>query len=287
MALLAEPPRCRLTFQTGELTRSQSKNGAEFVIGCSARCDIPVEKTFGLTRRHCLLALESGQWYLHDLSGKGICRDNEQFKWLLLKDGDVVQLGKTSVHFGFDLAEPEAWPGLSLRSPGEAYRGFEDSAPATRCDTAAGDASPIPLPESAARLSGPGEVDAVFLTGRKLCDWLRKARTRERRPVTARQKIALTYRRRRARKRFRAQEPLAALELLEEGLQEDPWNRELLMTLARFFDQLDYLNLCLETLEMLHDLYPEDAGVNRALARLCRHLNLSVRAVSVDPTRTA
>jgi len=285
-----EPPRCRLIFQTGKLTQTQSKNGAEFVIGCSARCDIPVERAFGLTQRHCLLALESGRWYLHDLSGKGICRDNQQFRWLLLQDGDIVQLGKTSVRFGFDLAEAEAWPGSSFNpEPAATVDGtvaagsWLNEGAATRGAAAAA----VSLPESACAPASAREVDEVYQAGRKLSDWLRKAHKGERRPVPARKKIVLTYRSWLARKRLGDQEPLEALELLKEGLWGDPWNRELLLALARLFDQLDQLNLCLETLETLHDLYPEDVVVNRALAKLCRHLKLSVRAVSVDPAPSA
>ena len=63
-----------------------------------------------------------------------------------------------------------------------------------------------------------------------------------------------------------------AIKLLVPLLEKDAWNRSLLLDFARMCDVMGLEDLCLYVLMLLHKLNREDVVVNRAIARLCRHL---------------
>jgi predicted component of type VI protein secretion system len=80
-----------------ELGRRQLEG--PLVIGRSPDCDVCVHDIL-LSRYHCEFKAEGSNWIVTDLSSKnGIYRGETGIKRLLLRDGDEIRIGKTTVTF--------------------------------------------------------------------------------------------------------------------------------------------------------------------------------------------
>jgi hypothetical protein len=268
---LSDAPRCRLLFRTGTATEVHEKQGADVIIGAAPRCDVVCGPRVGLSPRHWLLACTNGEWHLHDLSGKGLRRGDSHADFMVVRDGDVLQVGPVSVTFRFTALD--SGEGLAAEAPA--------TSDVVAAETLAGDGPPIPAP--AAATPAPPSTDPVLQAAETLWHRLRARPAGPIPRITALEKVALTVQRWSAEARFRSGDAIDAFRIVEECLRRDPRNRETLLSLARFFEQLGYFPLCLAVIEVLHDLYPTDALVTRSLIKLTRHLGLSLRAVATNP----
>lgn len=74
--------------------------GASFIVGRSrSLCDIVIDHDDSVSGRHCELSVVDGNWYVKDLKSSNGTRVNSQkvFQELMLKNGDILKLGQTSL----------------------------------------------------------------------------------------------------------------------------------------------------------------------------------------------
>jgi pSer/pThr/pTyr-binding forkhead associated (FHA) protein len=60
-------------------------------------CDIVIDRDDSVSGRHCELSVRNGCWYVRDLQSSNGTKVNNQkvFQELLLKTGDILQLGQS------------------------------------------------------------------------------------------------------------------------------------------------------------------------------------------------
>ena len=63
------------------------------------KADIVIDNDDSVSGRHCELSLRGDNWYIRDLRSSNGTRVNAQkvFQELLLKNGDIVQLGQSAL----------------------------------------------------------------------------------------------------------------------------------------------------------------------------------------------
>ena len=70
------------------------------VVGRSRNlCDLVIDNDDSISGRHCELSVKGDSWYVRDLESSNGTRVNRQkvFQELLLKNGDILQLGQSSL----------------------------------------------------------------------------------------------------------------------------------------------------------------------------------------------
>ena len=91
---------------SGVLTLLEEEKTGEFhelkdaaLIGTDPECDMQIQGEY-ISRTHCIIELKEGNWFVRDLdSTNGIYVNGIRVVQHHLRDGDIIQLGKTMMLF--------------------------------------------------------------------------------------------------------------------------------------------------------------------------------------------
>jgi hypothetical protein len=220
-----------------------------------------------LEAEHALLAYFDGAWYLHDLVGDGLARISgeqaeEPAACIRLAEGDVVGLGPVEMTFRLpadagplDDDDDEPMSTVAEASTGH-YLGIAETLAAL---------APAAANSPVVRDS---QVSPVYRKGAELCLWLRKTLREQRGNASALLDMKMAFKS--LVGSSKNADPLQVLEGYERDLARAPRNRDLLLSLARFFEEQAYYDLCGLVLIEVHHLTPRDVGVLRSIAEVCR-----------------
>ena len=81
----------------------RASGSVSLIVGRSrSLCDIVIDHDDSISGRHCELSVVDGNWYVKDLKSSNGTRVNSQkiFQELILKNGDILELGQTALQVG-------------------------------------------------------------------------------------------------------------------------------------------------------------------------------------------
>lgn len=296
--------RCRLDFYLdGKLHRSIVSD-ADSIIGTSVRANIRLPRK-GVSSLHCLLAVDSGTWTLYDLkSDNGIVQGDKRLSWLSLHEGDEFHIGQFRVLFRLqpdtteledseDLVEDD-FEALSTPSSGVITDASFDSGVTTNLldssDGTDGDEGRTKALDSkvaqASKMERDHQYEQAVQLLRQVCrdapyvlkyrKSLRRAQIAlydsQRQPRTVKQAWAEWRTQMLAARAYRNGDDELALDLCEEGLTLDPWNKAFLILESLVFENRQLLRHCIWSLTTARRKAPNDIKINRALAKINQHL---------------
>ncbi len=269
------------------------------LIGTAQICGLVFPPSSRLKTRQCLVVPHNHRWFLVNLTA-GLCQHVGGRKWQWVsevQDKDVVRLGHLRVSFRLNIASREVETDSGARNvdtdPAQAIFNPATAASAVRgdfekksdeesvsCPTAdgtpeinvAGPKVGVPPLEVA-----PIQIDDELVASAQDIFNTIKARQLVV-PPTAGMFEKLSRGLRQAGELagsetdFVEGRRLRALSRLKKLLSESPWNRSLLMSFARMCDIAGLLNLCLQTLNLVHRQLPKDVVVLKSMARVSLQL---------------
>jgi hypothetical protein len=249
---------CRIALDDGTELETES----DLVIGSAAECGWQLPEATGAAPQHALLAFGEGQWHLHDLTGAGLTFSGEEERLLTiaLQDRHVIRLG--SVDLTIWLVSGQE---TTVDLPGAGSAGETTQLPAgSSAETEAGNTG---MSHSVLVPGKDLDENRLYRTAWKLCQWVQKligdSSLPGRRPADAgvvmRQLIGTWS---------RPSDPFEALERFRARLAVAPTDRAGLMDLARYLEELGFLDLCRFVLKELYQLNRNDFEVVSTLAKL-------------------
>lgn len=289
---------CRVEFYLGKKLHRAITVRQDALIGHSERANVRLAKE-AISALHALLVKEGGQWYLHDLKGKGaIVHRGSVEATIALADQDEFEIGGFQVRLRFVTEAPGNENAEEIAVPLPDFASADDkqdgTAPARDLedsdtnwqipDRTIKKPDQVEKAEKALRDANP--VLAVRLLA-EVCK--EDARNPEWRKALRRAQFKLvgveptapttfwtawkTFRSyRRAYRAWLAEEPLIALRISEEGLALDPWHKGLLLLQALIFEHFQDFSLTLWTINVARQRAPMDSNLNRPIAKTLQHL---------------
>jgi hypothetical protein len=235
-----KPTRCRVVVAGhGECETEQ-----EILLGSAPHCGLCVPVFAPL---QALLIPVDGDWVLFDLTGNHIARASEPAARLIrLVEGDYILLSGAECIFTFEPIDP---PGAVP----ETVVSAEATHTADGCNQAL-----MHVADDRVR------HDPVYAAAWKLCWRLVNGQLGQHPAEHAGDRGVLG----RLWSPFGAGDR-EALERLEQQLARAPHARDVLLKLARFLEELHYLDLCRVVLKEMYRLEPRDANTLSAITRLC------------------
>lgn len=290
--------RCRLTIHRDDELVAEIDADRDRIIGHSPRSDVVLARDGGCSSLHALLAKDSGGWYVHDLhSDRGVFFRGGLVGTAAVADGDLVQLGDycCAVELLRDsaLGKPVATPAMELASSasiGESSGSIVipgSDASGSGFDLGILSVSPhaIEMAKQARISLKLGHYDQAVRLLMQACreaPWVTMFRQQLRlaqRMNVAREptdpppdRMKLLWHQWRANSARRQGRLESALYRAELGLSIDPWNRGLLMTQARVFEEKQHYDLALWSLLAARLRSPQDPHLNRPAAKIYHHL---------------
>jgi hypothetical protein len=255
-----EVPRCSIKFERVTDHRPfdiVSLSTTEFLVGSSGICDLQATRTLKLESRHALLTCQSGEWYVHDLTGQGgVTGDYPWSTMARLCHGDEVTIGRLR----FTVTCFDRPRGVTAT---------EDTQQAANTQVAA-----PPVMDDRPPLMGADEQSRMLL--RMLIELISRAREQQECPPVTMSLVLRRWGRAAAVAAIEHQavtgfvEP--ALQQLRTLLEQDPWDNRLLLTAARIADAAHWDEQCLRLLTLIERSDPRSTLAIRAQARLLTHL---------------
>jgi hypothetical protein len=89
-----------VTIETGEVREKALRRGKVYVLGRSQDAEVTILGDSNISRRHCRLEAVEGGWLLTDLgSSNGTLLNGKKAEMSLLRNGDLVELGRAQIRF--------------------------------------------------------------------------------------------------------------------------------------------------------------------------------------------
>jgi pSer/pThr/pTyr-binding forkhead associated (FHA) protein len=299
--------RCRLTIDLPGGVQQDFETAADCIIGSSPRATVRIAEP-GVSSLHCLLARDSGAWYLHDLrSDSGLIHNGRRLRTISLTDGDAVIAGpaKLTIRLLRDAMPVKTPPPISPFDSGSFDQSSGGSSgnlllpPGDELGSAV-DIGAIQIPAEALELAKQARrafmaekhesaVDLMSLacelspwtaTFRKHLRFFQIKACRRAPSDSPGQLLSLAWHQTRARRAVTKRKWEAALARCERGLRHDPWNRGLLMLEAAVFEEKKLFDQALWSLQSARRRNPSDPRICRPAAKLFHHLGAYDRSVA-------
>jgi pSer/pThr/pTyr-binding forkhead associated (FHA) protein len=298
--------RCRLIISRDEELVAEIDADRDRLIGHSPRSDVVLPRDGGCSSLHALMAKDSGGWYVHDLkSDRGVFFRGGLVGTAPVADGDLIQLGDycCAVELLRDsaLGKPLAAPAMELVSSASlGHSSGNVVIPGSDASGSGFDLGILAVAPHAIEMAKQARIShrlghfdqAVRLLVQACRDapWVtmfrQQLRVAQRMNVgreptdPAPNRMRLLWHQWRAHNAMKQGRLESALHRAELGLAIDPWNRGLLMTQARIFEEKQHYDLALWSLLAARLRSPHDPHLNRPAAKIYHHLGAYDKAAA-------
>jgi hypothetical protein len=252
-----DPPLCWFNIHTGGEETEETIVEGKAIIGSSLQCNIRLPESGSTHALHALLTFADNEWYLFDLTGQKLTRNNNPPEYSFkLHNDDTVRIGESILVFHTD------------------HVSNFDSQPSVETmvrDLQAQDSDPSPSSKNPrSKISVAYKDDPVYRSGKELCEWLQGSLRNQSTsnsgsgPGSVRRGIGSLV-----RGLTQRETPSEVLDRFRRELEKQPSHRDTLFSLARFFSEQGYPDLARWILKELYRINSQDLETLETLVRLC------------------